>query len=399
MDLREALKHYQLNDDHRAELEKRFRQISASTTLLQQSSLDSLAAVAPPDSGIYVWILELDDIRYRIYVGRTKSLRRRVTEYQNAFQPHSPNDYKLRVFESFVAENSSSYRLILYFCQMPENVLIEEERLAIRLFDPLLNRRLDSTPESKEGLRLAFADFYKSSFTSTLYSLDQADPHMTSSKPHEPVARHAREENKGPRPSVIRAGTISDLNIHDGLWIILDIGFSKNPTCGLQIGHRSRASVAFGEACNQITSAIAHTRHDRVHLVIEAPLSMTFDASGNPCPRAVEFHNGKTRAWYVGAGAVVGLAACYLMERVVAVSNQVTKEIVLYEAFVSFKAGPTDDLADVQLIYDTIRDKESFPERLVTPDKFRQRSSDTLRSAFSLMGLDIGIPIVIKVFG
>src|SRR6266404_9225090 len=49
--------------------------------------------------GIYFWVMRQESLEYKIYVGKTKSLSDRVLNYISEFQPHSPNDYKLRIFQ------------------------------------------------------------------------------------------------------------------------------------------------------------------------------------------------------------------------------------------------------------------------------------------------------------
>ena len=103
---------------------------------------------------------------------------------------------------------------------------------------------------------------------------------------------------------MIRAGSIDEINTTSGSWVFIDIGFAnKAKSCGLLFDDGEPVEVTFNQAVEKICSHI-RTSHTPVNLVIEAPLSVSFDNYGNPKGRAVEKHNGKTRYWYVSRLAV-----------------------------------------------------------------------------------------------
>lgn len=56
--------------------------------------------------GIYFWVMRQGERVFRIYIGKTNSMSYRMQNYVGEFQPHSPNDYKLRIFRVFLAEST-----------------------------------------------------------------------------------------------------------------------------------------------------------------------------------------------------------------------------------------------------------------------------------------------------
>jgi len=114
---------------------------------------------------------------YKIYIGQTNSLQNRILNYISEFQPHAPNDYKLRVFEAFMIELLPGATLDLNFREVDCRGLEEREakaRLtavegeAIQKFDPLLNNLKRPTEEAREELKKAFGLYYRSAFESKL---------------------------------------------------------------------------------------------------------------------------------------------------------------------------------------------------------------------------------------
>jgi hypothetical protein len=91
----------------------------------------------PSGPGIYYWVMRCGNDRFKIYVGRTTSLRRRVCEYANEFQPGVPNDYKMRHFQRWMRERFSDAQLDLYFCETPNR--IAEEKEVVRKTRPFIN--------------------------------------------------------------------------------------------------------------------------------------------------------------------------------------------------------------------------------------------------------------------
>jgi hypothetical protein len=109
---------------------------------------------------------------------------------------------------------------------------------------------------------------------------------------------------------MIEAGTKSQVVWGNGNWVFLHIGFSRDArSCGLLVGDGEPSSIQFGEAKRCILS-LAEAARSPLNLVIEAPLSVCFNAAGNPKGRSIEKEGSKTRYWYNGLGCAVMIAQC-----------------------------------------------------------------------------------------
>src|SRR5437763_1551320 len=98
------------NDDRN--LVANFVQLGTSVDL---TSIGPPLSVIPSDTGCYLWVMQCGEARYKIYLGRTGSIRKRARDYSREFQVHSPNDFKLRLFQSFMAKSWPAAKLDLYF--------------------------------------------------------------------------------------------------------------------------------------------------------------------------------------------------------------------------------------------------------------------------------------------
>ena len=113
-------------------------------------------------TGVYFWILRIEDAQYKIYAGKTKSLKRRLSDYFNKFQIHSPNDYKLKFFQSFIFSHLPNADFDLYFKQCNLSDYTEYETQTVNQFKPLINERAQVTDEAKDKMKQAFAEYYES---------------------------------------------------------------------------------------------------------------------------------------------------------------------------------------------------------------------------------------------
>lgn len=118
--------------------------------------------------GLYFFLLKLDGRKFKIYLGRTNALSRRMREYTSAFQPHSPNDFKLQAFQNYVSETFPKATLDLFFQRLPSSSLKEAEAAAIKLYLPLLNELSQPTIEARQALQEAFSRYVCSTFEQRL---------------------------------------------------------------------------------------------------------------------------------------------------------------------------------------------------------------------------------------
>ncbi len=99
-------------------------------------------------------------------------------------------------------------------------------------------------------------------------------------------------------------------------------------------GDADPEEVTFSVAERKIISQIKNSK-TTVNLVIEAPLSVSFNLKGNPTGRSCEREGEKTRYWYVGPGCTVMVAAMYLIRDIYEMQPRIP--VRLFEGFVSFR--------------------------------------------------------------
>lgn len=194
---------------------------------------------------------------------------------------------------------------------------------------------------------------------------------------------------------MIEPGHKSQVCWDHGNWIFFDIGFSSSAqSCGLAFGDQDSKGLQFGEAKGRILTHIGKSAS--TNLLIEAPLSVCFDSTGNPQGRSIEKEGKKTRYWYVGPGCVVMVATMYLIHDIA--KQCFDARVRLFEGFVSYKpkTAKSGHGADVCQLRDVVKDPTRFSNCIYSPDELRSKPGDLLRSAFLPLGLDCGIPAVIK---
>lgn len=198
--------------------------------------------------------------------------------------------------------------------------------------------------------------------------------------------------------SIIVPGTLEYTVSRDpGEWIFVDIGFSNSKkTCGIAIGEsESPRSITYAKLIGEIVRQLNEIRSP-VNLLIEAPLSVAFNAQGNPTGRKIEKRGERTRYWYVGPGAATLLAAMHLLHRLSC--EKLPTPIRLFEGFASFKEerGGSSHEEDVEKLR-RIALGRSDKGRIIGEEELKVRPDDTLRSAFAISGMDLGVPAVVVV--
>ena len=201
---------------------------------------------------------------------------------------------------------------------------------------------------------------------------------------------------------MIVPGTCDLARRDSGGWIFVDIGFSRNSrSCGIAVGDSEPRAVLFGELGPRVAEELSMGSYP-LNLLIEAPLSVAFNAKGCPTGRRIEKRGSSPRYWYLQAGAVTLLAATYLLrslhDMTSAHDKRSERKIRLFEGFASFKRkdAPSSHAADVARLRG-VAWGESAKGRIVGCEGLRMCSGDTLRSAFAVAGMDFGIPPVVVV--
>jgi hypothetical protein len=151
-----------------ATLRTDFSLLMAETDLSRCNRVDHIIAEYKQVSGIYFWVMRHRERLFRIYIGKTNSMSYRMQNYIAEFQPHSPNDYKLRIFRAFLMECVPNATLDLYFSPQSLDHLTQAENRAIEIYNPLLNQRQRPSVNARNALRDAFSGYYRSAFEQLL---------------------------------------------------------------------------------------------------------------------------------------------------------------------------------------------------------------------------------------
>lgn len=161
--------------------------------------------------------------------------------------------------------------------------------------------------------------------------------------------------------------------------VAVDVGFGNSSTSGIVFSKAPNESptpihnsctTGFGECADSILDLT--DGEPEFNLILEAPLSGTFDQAGNPCGRLpFEKQNGATRYWYLQAGANVGLGAAFLLRNL---SRRLeTGTVHLFEGFVSFKSDSSEHTTDAEAL---IRELGNSKNRTVADPTDWPKESD-----------------------
>ena len=132
----------------------------ANLNVLDRADLERYLPAETP--GCYFWMMRSGNALYKIYLGRTQSIFKRISDYANDFQIHAPNDYKLRFFQAYMENNFPGSVLDLYFTRVRLDMCRERETELVRRYKPLINERLPATREERNLIRTAFEQYYES---------------------------------------------------------------------------------------------------------------------------------------------------------------------------------------------------------------------------------------------
>src|SRR6266436_2206644 len=84
--------------------ETKFRLVLPAATLKRDPALEKARKQHRGVAGVYFWVMAYEAARYRIYIGKTKSLSGRLLDYTRDFQPRSADDFKVQIFKAFMME-------------------------------------------------------------------------------------------------------------------------------------------------------------------------------------------------------------------------------------------------------------------------------------------------------
>ena len=154
-------------------LRKDFELLLSEVDLSRPEKVERIITDYKQKPGIYFWVMRYgnEDDLFPIYIGKTNSLSYRVKNYVSEFQPHSPNDFKLRIFHTFLSEMVPTAVLDLRFSPKSEDQLAQSEKEAIDSYAPLLNRKRKASASTRLALQNAFAQYYRSAFEGLLLKM------------------------------------------------------------------------------------------------------------------------------------------------------------------------------------------------------------------------------------
>lgn len=163
---------FKMSEEHQTLMKKDFEFVLANVNFTRTEQVERVIKHSKQWAGIYFWVMRHDESEslFRIYIGKTNSLSGRLQNYFDGFQPHSTNDFKLRVFQSYLSEVAPTAALDLVFSPQKAEQLTQIENEAVNFYAPLLNRRLPATADSRLALQNAFSLFYRSAFDGLLKS-------------------------------------------------------------------------------------------------------------------------------------------------------------------------------------------------------------------------------------
>jgi hypothetical protein len=162
--LPQGFNQFELSSEQAASLITDFSLLIPESELYRCGRVDRVIADYKQVPGIHFWVMRHEERLFRIYIGKTISMSYRMQNYVSEFQPHSPNDYKLRIFRAYISDVAPSAKLDLHFSSKDLADLTKAENIAVAAYDPLLNRRQRPSAEARSVLREAFSVYYRSAF-------------------------------------------------------------------------------------------------------------------------------------------------------------------------------------------------------------------------------------------
>ena len=189
-----GLDQYLLKDDEAAMFHAEFKlvlkDINLETIKLNIPELTALKNT----HGVYFWMMRLGNSLYKVYVGKTNSLPRRLRDYKNEFQEHAPNDHKLRFFQTFMNERYPGSEFDLYFTVAEEHT--QKEKESVRKYCPLINEKTRVSEVDRKVMKDAFAGYYASIFKSKLVKVEGVSENLVRPEPRKVALPHKPSNRK-----------------------------------------------------------------------------------------------------------------------------------------------------------------------------------------------------------
>ena len=157
---------YRLEDEHSATFRTQFDLVRKDLVLATLAAAEpdpALSALAGV-RGIYFLTMRLGPSIYKIYVGKTTSLPRRLAEYGKAFQVHASNDFKLRALQDFMWQHFPTATFDLYFARESGLGYTSDETAGVRQYRPLVNERAKKSVDARLVLQQACESHYAAIF-------------------------------------------------------------------------------------------------------------------------------------------------------------------------------------------------------------------------------------------
>jgi hypothetical protein len=160
------LDRYLLKGEHNAIFRAQFNLVCMDLVLatLAAAGPDPALSALAGVRGVYFLTMRLGPSVYKIYVGKTTSLPRRLADYGKAFQVHATNDFKLRALQDFMWQHFPAAAFDLYFTRESELGYTLDETAAVRLYRPLVNERAKKNVDARLAMQQACESHYAAVF-------------------------------------------------------------------------------------------------------------------------------------------------------------------------------------------------------------------------------------------
>jgi hypothetical protein len=154
-----ALSQYKLDANQAADFDQRFTLVLPDFGLIKDDLNHELLVDVKDVPGVYFLIMRIGQCRYKVYAGKTKTIKRRLYEYTSEFQVHAPNDYKLRFFQDFMLKHDPQIKFDLYFQKSDIDGYTKMETAVVREYKPMINQRSHTVVAERMAMKEAFATY------------------------------------------------------------------------------------------------------------------------------------------------------------------------------------------------------------------------------------------------